>query len=249
MKILEILCESPQARIEYLAKTLGPKLTAAAEKDHLMKSGDPVDIAAALAEVDPTPNKKALPFLGKLYVAKAFKMEDKARIKDAIALFFRVANRLENKDLMSYKDLGALYDAIEPFEKAEDDISARQQKKLTKSEAEKIIDTPDFKVIVPKTEEAAKFYGANTKWCTVAKDGHKCFFNHYNKQGPLYIIIARDGGKDRKFQLHYESDQFKDERDFDLKSTDIAFLSKFPQYKEFLEHLIDKHYGHFIEEK
>ena len=248
MKILEILCESPEARIEYLAKTMGQKLVAAAEKDASMKEKEPEKIAAVLAEFDPTPNKKALSFIAKLYVNGAIRAEDKKKINSSIELFYKVVNKLKNKDLMSYKNLNDLYDALAPFEDNDKDaLSARQQKKLAKSDAEKLIDTPDFKVIIPKTEEAARYYGANTKWCTAADDD--CMFDHYNAQGPLFVIIAGEGAKARKFQLHYESGQFMDERDVELSSSDIAYLSKFPQYKEFLEHLIDKHYGKFIDKK
>lgn len=248
MKVIEILFESPEARIEYLAKTMGQKLVTAAEKDASMKAKTPEEIAEVLADFDPTPNKKALNFIAKLYVNGAIRAEDKRKISGTIELFYKVANKLKNKDLMSYKNLNDLYDALEPFEENEADaMSARQQKKLVKSDAEKLIDTPDFKVIIPKTEAAAKYYGANTKWCTAADED--CMFDHYNAQGPLFIIIAGEGAKARKFQLHYESGQFMDERDQELSSSDIAYLSKFPQYKDFLEHLIDKHYGKFINEK
>ena len=89
MRVLEILFESPEARIEYLAKTMGQKLVAAAEKDASMKEKEPEKIAAALAEFDPTPNKKALSFIAKLYVTGAIRAEDKKKINSSILLFYR----------------------------------------------------------------------------------------------------------------------------------------------------------------
>ncbi len=245
MKVTELLFESPEARIEYLAKTMGQKLVAAAEKDSSLKKDQKTaeGISAFLADVDPTPNKKALNFLAKQYSLGAFKGEDKKKIRDSIELFFKVVPKLKNKDIMSYKTLSDLYDAIEPFEDKLP-VSNREQKKLAKSDAEKIIDTPDFKVIVPKTEEAAKYYGVSTKWCTAA--GEHCMFDNYNSEGPLYIIIAGTGENARKFQLHYETDSFMDERDTPLSKKDITYLSSFPQYKEFLNKLIDKHYDKFV---
>ena len=77
-----------------------------------------------------------------------------------------------------------------------------------------VMDTPNFKVIIPKTEESACLYGTGTKWCTTAEKDNK--FDSYNKQGDLYIILTKIDGKDRKFQFHYESDSFMDERNQEL---------------------------------
>jgi hypothetical protein len=250
MKVAELLLEAPEDRIEYLAKTMGEKIVAAAEKDHSLgtSSKDSVKITSLLAEFDPTPNKKALNWVVKQYVAGAFKAEDKTKIRDTLELFFKVTNKLKNKDLMSYKDLDSLYDALAPFEKdSSAAMSAKQQKKQVKSDVEKIIDTPDFKVLVPKTEAASQLYGAGTKWCTAAEKD--CMFDNYSSKGPLYIIIAGSGDSAKKFQLHYETNSFMNERDTPLKAADIKYLSGFPQYADFLNRLIKKHYSKFIETK
>lgn len=250
MKVYELLLEAPEDRIEYLAKTMGSKLISAAEKDHSLGSGakDPAKIAAMLAEFDPTKNKQALSWIAKQYTLGAFKSEDKNKIKDSLELFFKVTGKLQNKDLMSYKTLDSLYDALKPYEGAGAvPVSAKQQQKMVKSDAEKIIDTPDFKVIVPKTEAASQLYGAGTKWCTAAEKD--CMFDSYSRQGPLYIIIAGAGDSAKKYQLHYETDSFMNERDIPLKAADIKYLSRFPQYTDFLNMLIKKHYSKFIETK
>jgi hypothetical protein len=67
-------------------------------------------------------------------------------------------------------------------------------------------------------------------------------FDQYNEGGKLYIIIAKQGGKDRKFQLHVEHDQFMDERDQAVSKADIKFLSSFDEYTKFLNMMIKKHY-------
>ena len=148
---------------------------------------------------------------------------------------------------MSYKTLDSLYDALKPYEGAPAPVSAKQQQKMVKSDAEKIIDTPDFKVIVPKTEAASQLYGAGTKWCTAAEKD--CMFDSYSSKGPLYIIIAGPGDNAKKYQLHYETDSFMNERDTPIKAADIKYLSGFPQYTDFLNMLIKKHYSKFIETK
>lgn len=245
MKILEILRESPEARIEFLAKTMGEKLAAAAKKDHSISSSDPVRIVKTLANFDPSPNKKALSFVAKMYANGAIRAEDSTKIKDTLRLFFKVSDKLKNRDLMSYKSLGELYRALAPFKDVGDEtLSGRAHKKIVKADAEKLIDTPEFKVIIPKTEEASKYYGAGTQWCTAGDKDNR--FNAYNKLGPLYVIIAGRGNNQRKFQLHYEHKQFMDEQDENVSSKDIQFLSSFPEYKQFLEYLIDKHHSKYF---
>jgi hypothetical protein len=122
MKVHELLLESPEERIAYTARALGPKLVSAAEKDHFLDrevASDPVKIATMLAEFDPSKNKQALAWITKQYTLGAFKSEDKNKIKSSLELFSKVVNKLQNKDLMSYKDLSSLYDALAPFEKSD----------------------------------------------------------------------------------------------------------------------------------
>jgi hypothetical protein len=168
-------------------------------------------------------------------------MEDLSRIKKDLETFFKHRNKIQNKDINSYSSLNNLYDVVEPLEDDKEEVSKRQTTKALKSkEADVIIDSPNFKVIVPKTEKASCLYGAGTKWCTAGKGDNA--FAQYHSQGPLYIIIAGD----KKFQLHYESDSFMDARDQAVSKKDIEYLSKFPQYTIFLNMLIDKHYSKYL---
>lgn len=221
---------------EYIEKSMGPKLVAAAEGRDDGK--DVKEIINALSKADPSPNKQFLQFIANMYVAKQFRIEDTDKIKKELELFNKVKGKLEKKDINQYKSLDELYKATEKFTS---DTEAQKSKKEVKKEikaegVKKIIDTPDFKVLVPTTEAAACFYGKGTKWCTAADKDNR--FDYYNKQGTIYIILAGD----RKFQLHYESDQFMNEKDLDVTKDEIAFLSKFPKYKDFLNMLIKKHY-------
>lgn len=253
MKVHEILFEGPEERIVFIIKNRGADLLRAAAKDHSMPppnlKGNAKDIVSTvLAEFDPSPNKQALQWIANRYADGAFKAEDKDKIKDSLKLFFKVSGKLQNKDLMSYKTLASFYDALKPYEGAGAvPVSGKQQQKAAKLAAEKPIDTPDFKVIVPKTEAASQFYGAGPKWCTAAEKN--CMFDEYNRKGPLYIIIAGAGAAAKKYQLHYETNSFMDDRDLPVSPSDIKYLSTFPEYKDFLNMLIEKHYGKFIAAK
>jgi hypothetical protein len=246
----------PAKKQEYLARNMTQKILAAAQKDQSLKIVDGVgrntqeqadfalNVVKQLTQADPSDGYDFINFIVRMYCASQFKIEDLPKIREELTLFAKVKNKLQNKDINSYQSLDQLYDATDALKGEADQVSGKAEVKAVKANAKKVIDTPNFKVIIPETHEAACFYGANTKWCTASKDDPDTFEN-YAKDGPLYVIIAKNpkSGKDVKYQMHYESDQFMNERDQQVKKTDIDFLSSFPQYKEFLEALIKKHYN------
>ncbi len=230
----------PTKKQEYLATSLGPKLVAAAEKDSQNRSKDPLEIVKTLTAADPSKGLDNLNFIARMYVAGQFKVEDISKLKNELEVFMKAKPKIQNKDINSYKSLNDLYDVTEKF--APEDLKSKGEveKEIKDKNVVKLVDKPHFKAIIPKTEEAACFYGKGTKWCTAATENS--MFNHYHDQGDLIIIIAKIGEKIRKWQLHYESNQFMDERDQEISQADIKLLSKIPEYTEFLNTLIKKHY-------
>lgn len=240
LQLAGVLNESVQideAREDFVAQQLGDKVQQAYMQDRGQKPK--LDTPLAIVQyVSHNTNPKFIQKIMGWYVAGEFKLEDVHRIKSDLETFDRVKARLEKKDINQYKTLRDLYAAIEPHEQT-DIKSKRQEKQEVKEEGvRKVIDKPNFKVLELLTKEAACFYGKGTKWCTAADSNN--MFDHYHKQGSIYVIIAGD----RKFQLHFESGQFMDEKDQDIKNNkaDIEYLSKFPEYAEFLNMLIKKHY-------
>lgn len=241
----------PEKKQQYLANNMTTKIVDAAKADRscpvkFEKGMDEKQFAfqvvQELTKADPSKGYNYLNFIVRIYTAKEFKCEDIYKIKESLSIFDKNKPRIENKDINSYKSIDDLYSVLEQFKDKEDHMTKGDIERNIKKGAETIIDTPNFKVIVPKTREAACIYGANTQWCTAAKDEVNNMFDTYHAQGPLFIIIARKNDKDKKFQLHYESGQFMNENDRALTASDISYLSSFPEYKEFLELLIDHHY-------
>lgn len=230
-----------EARAEYIADKQKEKIEAALQKDTGRKPQGVNDALSVAKHFEAAVPPKALQWTIGQYIKGNLKLEDAGKISKDLELFYRHQAKLPKKDLNQYKKPGELYDALENVEGVQ---SKREAKRITKHEgADYLIKTPNFKALILKTHDAACHYGSNTKWCTAAKDDPS-MFDHYTEQGPIYVLIATppDGGKPRKFQLHYESDQFMNERDEELSEEEIEFLSQFPEYKEFLEILIDKHY-------
>jgi hypothetical protein len=190
------------------------------------------------------PGDKYLVWIARMYIGGQFKLEDVPRIRGEIVTFEKVKDQLPNKDLNSYKTLNALYDAVEPFSQAA--AAAEPEVKKDAPEPEKdvewLIYTPNYKALIPKSEEASCKYGQNTRWCTAATGGYN-HFKSYSQRGDLVIIMAKIDGKLRKFQFHFETHSFMDERDQKATKEDIKGLSKYDEHVELLNMLIDKHLG------
>jgi len=156
-----------------------------------------------LEMVDPTPNNKYLQWLANQYIKRNFFLEDGANILSALADFHTHKNNLEKKDINQYKTVSELTQVLRPFRETDAD-STKEQKLLAEGQAEIIYDDGNNIILVPKTEEASRYYAKEkfaTEWCTAYPDN----FNEYSKAGPLYIII--DDVNDEVYQVHFDSDE------------------------------------------
>ena len=170
-----------------------------------------------LSQGDPTWRQEKPDKMGKygkwllwLYQNRQLKLEDLYKAKEYLTYFIKFAQKIEDKDINHYKTLPQLYLTVKPFMDDPTQASSHQDEIRTAKEgAEKVYEDDVWLIVVPHTEEAAKYYGKNTQWCTAADNGNQ--FNYYNSQGPLYININK--ADNEKYQFHFESDQFMDETD------------------------------------
>jgi len=230
-----------EGRIEFTAAQFKDKILAAMEKDGSAKKiKDELELVNFISANADIGKKVNTVWLTKQYILGHYKVEDAGRIRGELEKFDKFKSKLEVKDLNQYKSLEQLYDALEQFDESDIPVSNNAKAAAIKKDAEVFFEAPGFKVIIPRTEEAACLYGSGTKWCTAAKDNNQ--FDNYSKDGDLMIIMSKLGGKDRKFQFHYESESFMDERDVEVKATEIKALSELPAYTAFINKLIAKHY-------
>ena len=104
------------------------------------------------------------------------------------------------------------------------------------------------RVIVPLDKQAACYWGKNTEWCTATRTG-KNYFDYYNSRGKLYIILPYNPEySEEKYQLHFETEQFKDENDDDIYLSEILrkysgleefFVRQIPQLKKYMAFIKD----------
>lgn len=190
--------------------------------EHVSKAGaieQAEDYFQFAVESDPTHNKVYLQWILNTYLRMTadrlmFIYQDIYQWKETLANFDRLKSRMPQnlRDINKYKYIVDIEIEIEPYT---DVKSAREIKRdevaAFKKDIEIVYQGPEGFIAIPKTEAASKYLGRGTQWCTAAT-AHN-YFDHYNKQGPLYCLIHADG---RKWQFHLESTQFMDEKDHPL---------------------------------
>lgn len=214
---------------------------------------DPVQRSHAvidhLASHDPTHDNgnKHTEWMVNQYKKGHMRLEDGPRIGQALKDFHQAKPHLADKDLNSYtlntnnepkkKDL---HDAIAPHLGK---LSGKAQARVEKHEGAELVHSEgDTTVHKLKTKAAACHYGKGTQWCTAAD--HDNMFDQYHKEGPLYVAqtkekspIAPGGVVHRKYQFHFQSGQFMDEKDRPVEPKHL--LQKHPELgnvKEFKSH-------------
>ena len=191
-------------------------------------------ILSAIEEKDPTPNKAYTPWLARMYAKGGLKIEDMNR-HNILGIYDLGKRRRMIKPadadinrFKTYRDFETTMrdnydlDEIDNTEKKEDD----------KGSAKTVYDGPEVRVVVPENEAAACYYGRGTRWCTAATKGEN-YFDHYNKSGPMYILIPKNPAyAGEKYQLHFPSHQFMDPKDEEV-SLFYLLDKRFPELKEF----------------
>jgi hypothetical protein len=172
----------------------------------------------SLIKADPTYDENNPQKMGKFgkwlilqYKQGKLKIEDLYKVTESLEAFVRFNNRIEIKDINRYKNASELYDVVKPFiDNPEQATSKSDETRRLKEGAEKVYEDNEWLILIPKTKEAAIYYGKGTRWCTAAERGQN-YFDYYNKDGNLYININKTDGE--KYQFHFESDSFMDSSD------------------------------------
>lgn len=176
-----------------------------------------------IIDSDPTTNLeknqmgKYSKWLLNLFKRKQLKLEDLYKVEEYLETFDKYKNKIEIKDINKFKTLPQLYDVVKDYIDSDEATSKKDEIRRIKKDAEKVYEDDEWLVVVPKTEEAACFYGKNTQWCTAADNNNQ--FNYYNRDGKIYININKYTNK--KFQFHFESKQFMDENDSPITTDDL----------------------------
>lgn len=189
-------------------------------------------IIPALENTDPTPNKKYTQWLARNYIRGNTKLEDvTSTVAEALHKFDLLSRRKkltpEYSDINKYSSFGNFLDVMDQFELPVDQEVSRGQAKV-------VYEDDKVKVIVPEDQDAACYYGRGTRWCTAATKAQN-YFNHYNRQGPMYILLPKNPKwEGEKYQLHFPSEQWMDENDEPVDLAELVF-DRFPGVSDFIK--------------
>lgn len=131
-------------------------------------------------------------------------------------------NRIQNKDLNSYKSLDDLAQVLASVIDDDSMLTDRQKVRFLKNvksgkvqldasdDYDVVLDTPNFVVYVPNTHEASMKLGKGTKWCTAHEN--PAWYEKYTKdEHKLYIIKDKNTGE--RWQYSDENEDFLDQND------------------------------------
>ena len=161
-------------------------------------------------------------------------MEDLYKTTEDLQKFHRFKQQIpqEKRDINRIESFDELYELTKDFS-IEQATTTKAERVL--QDAELVYDGPNWEILIPKSREASCHYGANTRWCTAGSSNN--YYDHYSKQGPLYIITNKKDPTD-KYQFHFESNQFMDKED---RSVSLSpFLNDRPELKEFFKEMFKR---------
>ena len=109
--------------------------------------------------------------------------------------------------------------------------------KAIKKGLEVVFEDKQWIVGIPHTHESSMLFGEDTSWCTTSSRDY--YYNHYSRQGPLFINLNKENGD--LYQFHFESEQFMDSDDHSIDFGD--FCSENNDLEKFYHNYIDKKVG------
>ena len=178
-----------------------------------------ISIMQSIEACDPTKNKEYTVFLAKMYAQGGWgaKIEDlESKIKPALVKFhtLKLKKKLPSprNDIMRYADLANFVAVMDEYEEPD------EKKGLEKGDAVTAFENDQVRIVIPNDQAAACYYGQGTRWCTASTQGTN-YFNHYHKDGQMYILLPKQPKHaGEKYQLHFPSEQFMDENDYDVEN-------------------------------
>jgi len=131
-----------------------------------------------------------------------------------------------NQEINNFDGLSGLEDFLDKSDVKNDLEKIVGTQKINKGKQGGILiyDGKAIKIFKPITTDGACYYGQGTRWCTAATTSEN-MFEHYNKQGPLYIIQPKNPQRNgEKYEIHFMSSQYMDEKDDPIKLNNLINL-------------------------
>ena len=198
-----------------------------------------------IIESDPTTinnvNGKYTKWLLNLHRNGRLKKEDYYKATSYLKAFNDFNHKFPINDINKIKSIQELFKMVKDYvvknESGFGDVNSAEYK--LKGQFKEVFTTDKYRVIVPLTLKASKYFGRETEWCTTYENS----FKHYTRKQDvnnldkhcLYIIYSEDS--EDKYQLHFSEKQFMDYTDMPIYIVD--FFEDNPELGKFFETVIN----------
>ena len=208
------------------------EITAAKEaqksKPGMPPSDDPWDKMVVQATIcyilanDPDPKKTFSTWIVTMFSRGFFLLEDLPRVVDGLRVYVeakRTNHIPRSHDIGTVKTLDDFYALVMPFrgDDQSGEVIDRTYEAKMYEQADVLLDSDSYKVLCPKSLEAAQWFGRNTEWCTAwggkygrHTDRRDNYYHGYSN-APLYIIQRKSDGV--LWQFSFKHHQFMDVND------------------------------------
>jgi len=143
------------------------------------------------------------------------------------------ANRLN--DINSITSFNHLFQVLKYLRSFIQKDQEKEAYNKAAKDVEKVYESDEWLILIPKTKEASCLYGKDTRWCTAAENSHN-YFDSYNRKGPLYIFIEKE--TQAKWQFHFQEEQYMDAEDSQIDL--VEFINDNPELKDIILDLAEK---------
>jgi hypothetical protein len=213
-----------------IIRQIAPKLIERIKQDPMAEHLDLVSFLNELVKYA-TDNGDGLDWLMNQYKYGKMKLADGPKFKEVLTNYFLLWNGFGHRYIFNYKTLDAIERAIQ--EKINNVPVNQLLREIKEKEIYRIVDDTDIKILIPLTHRAACIYGKGTKWCISGERNDTYdWFEHYNKEGKIYIIILEN---DEKFLIHVECNQFLNSSNLKPRVDELDRLSLNEKFLNFLD--------------
>jgi hypothetical protein len=148
-----------------------------------------------LIEIDPTPTKKFVGWMAKIWIAEKPDLDDLRNTIEEYNTFLN-KGKTKTKDINAFKSFKDLHNEVDSINQSGEGVSVKD----LENDYETIIDTPNLLIMSPHTHEASRKLGLSkfafrdceegkdSAWCTTYKAPDHFNDDYYNSNVTFYYI-------------------------------------------------------------
>jgi len=153
---------------------------------------------AVLAKADPTPQKKFVGWMTKIWITEKPDLDDLRNTVEEYNTFLN-KGKVNTKDINQFKSFKALKDEVNKINQSGEGISVKD----LENDYDTVVDTPDMLIMSPHTHEASRKLGLSkfafrdcgggkdSAWCTTYKAPDHFNDYYYNNNVTFYYIRVK----------------------------------------------------------